>query len=191
MTRRDIPNLITLLRILLVPPFLFALFKGAYLTALALFFVAGASDGLDGFLAKRYDWGSRFGSIMDPIADKLLLVAAFLALTWLTLIPLWLTLVVLGRDVLIVAGATAYHFWVGHYRLDPAGLSKINTLVQIVLVLTVIITAATGSTPLGGLITHWLIYLTFATTVMSGIHYVALWGHRAFVTRRSMSSLHR
>ncbi len=88
MTRRDIPNLITLLRILLVPPFLFALWKGDYWVALALFLVAGASDGLDGFLAKRYDWGTRFGSILDPIADKLLLVGAFLALTWMGRIPL-------------------------------------------------------------------------------------------------------
>ncbi len=188
MTRRDIPNLITLLRIFLVPPFLYSLLNGYYLTALALFFVAGASDGLDGFLAKRYDWGSRFGSILDPIADKLLMVAAFLTLTWMGRIPLWLTIVVLGRDVLIVAGAVAYHFWIGQYQLAPASLSKFNTMAQIVLVLAVIISAANGSPPLGGLVTQWLIYLTFATTVVSGIHYTGLWGRRAIMARRAMSS---
>ncbi len=192
MTRRDIPNLITLLRILLVPPFLFALWKGDYWVALALFLVAGASDGLDGFLAKRYDWGTRFGSILDPIADKLLLVGAFLALTWMGRIPLWLAIVVLGRDVLIVLGAVAYHFWIGRYRLDPAGLSKINTLIQIVLVLVVIITAATGKTPVGEQLTTWLIYITMVTTVISGVHYTFVWGRRALMIKRSpLSKQHR
>ncbi|CAK0760380.1 cardiolipin synthase (CMP-forming) [Gammaproteobacteria bacterium] len=189
MTRRDIPNLITLLRILLVPPFLLALLKGDYSTALVLFFVAGASDGLDGFLAKRYGWSSRLGSILDPLADKLLLVAAFLSLTRVGLIPFWLTAVVLGRDVLIVAGAVAYHFWIGHYHLAPAGLSKINTLVQILLVLTVIITAGSGAIYLGEQMVQGLIYLTLATTVLSGAHYVILWGRRAIMVRRTVSTL--
>ena len=79
-----------------------------FFTALVLFAVAGFSDALDGFLAKHYHWESRLGSILDPLADKLLLVASFATLTWLGLIPYWLLWLVLGRDVLIVAGALAY-----------------------------------------------------------------------------------
>jgi len=188
-TYRDIPNLITLLRILLVPPFLFVLLGGHYSVALLLFLAAGLSDGLDGFLAKHYGWTSRLGSILDPLADKLLLMASFLSLTQLGLIPFWLTAVVLGRDVLIVVGAIIYHFFIGSFHLVPAILSKINTLVQILLVLVVIITAGAEQTYLGEWMVQGLICLTLGTTVLSGAHYVALWGQRAIIARHAALTL--
>ncbi len=182
MTRRDIPNLLTVLRILLVPPFALALVDGRYNLALMLFLLAGASDGLDGFLAKRYGWTSRLGSILDPLADKLLLITSFLVLAWLELLPGWLAWAVLGRDVAIVAGALAYHWYFGRYDLAPAAISKVNTLVQIVLVVATITAAGPFSLIAMGVPT--LVYLALATTLASGIHYVITWSQRALASRR-------
>ncbi|CAK0740437.1 CDP-alcohol phosphatidyltransferase [Gammaproteobacteria bacterium] len=173
MTRRDLPNFITFVRILLTIPFLLALLEGKEGIALLLFLVAGASDGLDGFLAKRYGWTSRLGSILDPLADKALLVSAFVVLTYLGRIPYWLTVLVFSRDILIVAGATAYHFLIGHYRLLPAKSSKINTLFQITLVLAIM-----GKDWIGEY-TQPLVYLTAVTTVFSGVQYIFSWGYKA------------
>src|SRR5690606_4985135 len=125
-----IPNLISVLRIILVIPVVWALIAGDFFTALVLFSVAGFSDALDGFLAKHYHWQSRLGSILDPLADKLLLVASFATLTWLGLLPYWLLWMVLGRDVLIVVGALAYHYIVGKFELLPLWSSKVNTAFQ-------------------------------------------------------------
>lgn len=90
MKPHDIPNVITAFRFLLVPPVVILLLQERFTAALIVFGVAGFSDGLDGFLAKRYDWRSRLGSILDPLADKLLLVSSFVTLGWLGLIPAWL-----------------------------------------------------------------------------------------------------
>lgn len=154
-----------------------------FFTALVLFAVAGFSDALDGFLAKHYHWESRLGSILDPLADKLLLVASFATLTWLGLIPYWLLWLVLGRDVLIVAGALAYHYIVGKFELLPLWSSKINTALQIGLVLLIIFQQ------------HWLfdaqylitimIWFVVASIIYSGSEYLSVWGLRAWKTTRN------
>ena len=90
MNRSDIPNIISMLRIILVIPTVMLLLNERYGQALILFAVAGASDGLDGYIAKRYHYVSRLGTILDPLADKLLLVCTYLALGWLGLLPAWL-----------------------------------------------------------------------------------------------------
>ena len=105
MNARDIPNIISVLRIVLVVPIIVLMLEQQFAAALLLFFVAGLSDGLDGYLAKRNNWGSRLGSILDPLADKLLLISSYVALGWLGLIPVWLVAVVLIRDIVIVSGA--------------------------------------------------------------------------------------
>ena len=174
----QLPNLISLLRIVLVIPVVWALVAADFFTALVLFAVAGFSDALDGFLAKHYHWESRLGSILDPLADKLLLVASFATLTWLDLLPHWLLWLVLGRDVLIVAGALAYHYLVGKFELLPLWSSKINTALQIGLVLLVIFQQQ-------GLFDaqHWItimIWLVVASIVNSGSEYLIVWGVRAW-----------
>lgn len=177
MTRRDIPNLITLLRILMVPPFVWLLLEGRHGQALALFFLAGFSDGLDGFLAKRYGWTSRLGGLLDPLADKLLLLSAFLTLGYLGLLPVYLVGLVLLRDVVIVSGAIAYHFRVARLDADPSWVSKVNTVLQIALVLLVILNQVY---PL--LAPFWLWTLesmVVLATVWSGLDYVWTWGQRA------------
>lgn len=162
-----------------MPFFWFSLKERHFPTALILFLIAGISDGLDGLLAKHYGWTSRLGSILDPLADKLLLVTAFISLAQIDLLPLWLSAAVLGRDIVIVTGAITYHFLIGHYHMSPLVIGKINTFMQIALVIAVIIAADTGTKYLApGLITG-LIYFTLATTILSGINYVMLWGWRA------------
>jgi len=177
MTRRDIPNIISVLRIMLTVPVVMLLIKERFGEALLLFAVAGASDGLDGYLAKRNGWESRLGSILDPVADKLLLVSSFLALSWLGLLPLWLVIVVLGRDVIILLGAVAYHFLIGDYDLRPTLVSKVNTFCQIVLVLATVLSLSLYPLPEWFLIR--LIDVVLATTVLSGIDYVWTWGRYA------------
>lgn len=153
-----------------------------YLTALVLFAAAGFSDALDGFLAKHYHWESRLGSILDPLADKLLLVASFAALTWLDLLPSWLLWLVLGRDVLIVVGALAYHYIVGKFELLPLWSSKINTALQIGLILLVIFQQQELLDA-----QHWVTIMTWlvvASIINSGSEYFIVWGLRAWKTSK-------
>lgn len=174
---RHIPNLITGLRILLVAPFLWALLEERYGTALLLFVIAGVSDALDGFLAKYFGWTSELGGLLDPIADKLLLMGAILALGWLNELPGWLVALVILRDLLIVCGAISYHMLIERLEAAPLMISKLNTLVQLMLVCAVIVHY--GMIPLPEILLTGLIALTAITTVWSGSAYVRQWSQRA------------
>jgi cardiolipin synthase len=176
---QDIPNLISIFRILLVIPVVSALLEYNFGLAMMLFAVAGASDGLDGFLAKHYHWESRLGSILDPLADKLLLVASFASLVWLELLPAWLFWLVLGRDIVIVFGGLAYHYFLGKYTLVPLWSSKANTLFQILLVLSVIIQHYAELEMTVGI--NLGIWLVVASVIISGMEYVIVWGRKAWL----------
>ncbi len=178
MDRRDIPNLITLLRMVLVLPIVWLLLHGFYIESLYLFALAGVSDGVDGFLAKHYGWESRLGSILDPLADKLLLVSTSVVLAWTGRIPLWLVAVIVLRDLLIVAGGTLYHYRIGVYDMSPSIVSKINTFTQISYVLCVIMVAAMGWPLERELMVASYVVLT--TTLLSGADYVWIWGWDAY-----------
>jgi cardiolipin synthase len=180
---RHIPNLITGLRILLVAPFLWSLLQEQYDAALLLFVIAGVSDALDGFLAKYFGWTSELGGILDPIADKLLLMGAILALGWLNELPGWLVGLVILRDLIIVSGAISYHFLIEHFAATPLMISKLNTLLQLILVCTVIIHY--GMKPMPSWLLTGLIYLTALITVWSGAAYVWQWGRRARFQKRN------
>ena len=173
----DIPNLISVLRIFLSIPVVWALLDHRFEIALWLFAVAGVSDGLDGYLAKRYGWQSELGGLLDPLADKVLLVSSFLSLGWLGFIPVWLVLLVVFRDLLIVTGALIYHFRIGRLVASPSLVSKLNTTVQIVLVLAVVLDRAL--IPLPPLLLEGLIWFTLVTTLGSGIGYVLEWSRKA------------
>lgn len=180
---RHLPNLITGLRILLVAPFLWALLEERYSTALLLFIIAGVSDALDGFLAKYFGWTSELGGLLDPIADKLLLMGAILALGWLNELPGWLVALVILRDLLIVGGAVSYHLLIERFEAAPLMISKLNTLVQLILVCAVIVHY--GMIPLPNILLTGLIVLTALTTVWSGAAYIWQWSRRARSRRRS------
>ncbi len=183
MQTKDIPNLISILRIGITVQVVWGLLHEWYGVTLLLFAIAGLSDGLDGFLAKHYGWQSRLGGYLDPLADKVLLVSCFFALGWLGHIPYWLVAVVVFRDLLIVAGAVAYHFQVSRLDAAPSLISKLNTFMQIMLVLFVVLDK--GAMALPPELLEWLIWATFATTVMSGVGYVWVWSRRAAINSDS------
>lgn len=172
-----LPNLITGLRILLIPPFLWLLLQGQHGGALALFVLAGVSDGVDGYLAKHYGWRSRLGAVLDPLADKLLMLCACLALGWLGALPWWLVGMVLLRDGIIVAGALAYYRLFGACEMEPLRISKLNTVMQITLVLTVLLDLWHGV--VSPLLLDGLVWLVGALTLISGMAYVWIWSRRA------------
>lgn len=146
--------------------------------AFLLFAVAGISDGIDGFLAKRYRWQSRLGSILDPLADKVLLVASFAVLSYLQLVPWWVFLLVIGRDLIIVFGGLAYHRFVGQFDLLPLWSSKLNTVLQICLVLWVMLQQQWLPTLEG--LNAVLVWGVVISTVYSGLEYILVWGKRAW-----------
>lgn len=179
---KEIPNIISIGRIILVGPIVYYLIEENFTYAALLFALAGISDGLDGFLAKRYGWISHLGSILDPLADKLLLVSCYVVLGWQGLLPPWLVAAVIIRDVVIVVGAVLYHFKIETVKGLPLGISKVNTVAQIVLVITVIVHQGFFSLP--GAALRALVYLVLVTTVWSGVSYVWIWGRRALQVTR-------
>ncbi|MFO1399922.1 MAG: CDP-alcohol phosphatidyltransferase family protein [Steroidobacteraceae bacterium] len=174
---RHLPNIICLLRIGLIWPVVVSLHRGQYVPTLALFLLAAVSDGLDGYLAKRFRWTSELGRVLDPLADKLLLVAVFLVATWGGLVPRWLTVAAVTRDFLIGIGALAYRAGWGPLRGRPTYASKVNTLLQVVYVMLVVVRAEWGLPPAGVL--DALAWLTLATILLSGAGYVRQFTQRA------------
>lgn len=177
MTRRDIPNLITALRLLLLVPLVYLLLQQQFAAALVVFAVAGASDAADGFLARRYGWGSPLGAILDPLADKLLMATSYCLLGWLDLIPLWIVALVLGRDLIIVGGALVYSRLVERPEMAPSRISKFNTVAQIVFVLSVLLSLSGVALP-NLWIWGWATVMVVAT-LWSGGDYVWRWGNKA------------
>ncbi|HUJ53848.1 MAG TPA: CDP-alcohol phosphatidyltransferase family protein [Steroidobacteraceae bacterium] len=173
-----LPNLICLIRLLLIWPILTAMHAGHHLAALSLFIAAALSDGLDGYLAKRFDWTSALGKVLDPAADKLLLMCVFVEGGWLGLIPWWLTAAVVARAVMIGLGALIYRLWFGPLHGRPTVLSKVNTGAQLIFMMLVLLHAAFGLPPPALLGAGSLLVL--ATTVSSGVHYVLTFTRRAW-----------
>lgn len=178
MILHHLPNLISALRIVLVLPLAWFLLQHDFDIALLLVFIAGVSDALDGFLAKHYGWTSALGSVLDPLADKLLLVVTFLSLGYLALVPAWLVVAVLARDIVIVTGGVAYYVSIGRFDMAPTLVSKLNTLMQLVLAFGVILAQVFDFPRM------WMIeigvWIVLATTLLSGIDYVWTWGRSAW-----------
>lgn len=183
MSLRQLPNLICLARIGLVIPVAWSLTEGEFVRTLWLFAIAAASDGLDGFLAKRFGWTTELGRVLDPLADKLLLVTVFIVLAVTGHTPLWLTVIVVARDVVIAAGALAFKWLFGPVRGHPTVISKINTGVQLLYVLALVAHLGLGAPP-----TAWVLALgatVFVTTMVSGIDYVITYSRRAAAVARA------
>ncbi len=182
-----LPNLLCLLRLLLVYPVALGILRGEFPLVLALFALAAFTDGLDGFLAKTFRWTSELGRYLDPLADKVLLVTVYVCLSWVGLVPWWLTLTVLGRDLLIAGGAVTYRALIGRMHGRPTVPSKINTFCQVVFALTVLAHVAYGQPP------EWaftlLGALAFVSTVVSGIDYVLIYSRRAAKAARHRRSV--
>lgn len=177
MNKRYIPNAISIIRIIMVVPIAFCLWNENYLTALILFLVGGLSDGLDGFLARRYHWETKLGVILDPMGDKLMMLTAYLLLGWYALLPWWLVALVIGRDLIIVIGTLLYRRVIGEAKLKPLFISKLNTAVQIVLVLLVMLSQVIS---IPALVTESFIWIVVVTTLLSGYAYINEWGRRSW-----------
>lgn len=179
---RWIPNALTFMRMVLIIPFAGALLEGSYRLSLLIFLVAAVSDAVDGFLARYFNWRTRLGAIADPLADKALLLTAYLMLTLTGILPMWLFALVLGRDLVIVGGALAFHYGVGKFDMAPSVPGKINTLIQIVVALAIIVLMA--GWPMQSWVMGAGIWLVAASAIVSGGHYVLVWGLRAWRAKR-------
>jgi cardiolipin synthase len=183
MKMATVPNLICVLRMALTVPIVMLLVEGNYGLTLVLFAVAAASDGLDGYLAKTFGWTSELGKLLDPLADKLLLVSVFITLAWIGLVPVWLAAVAVTRDFVIGIGAGVYKWLFGPVDGRPTLPSKLNTLVQLLFVIVAVWRAAFTDFP------DWPVIalgaLTLVTTVISGLDYVATYLRKAIAVSRA------
>ena len=172
-----IPNLLSLLRMGLVPLFIIAVVNGDPGKALVIFLVAGVTDGLDGFIARFWDQKSPLGAYLDPIADKLLLTSAYVVLSIPSLnrgaqIPVWVTILVIARDVLIVVVTLVLYLAAGVRKFPPSLLSKINTSFQVSAVVLVLVACALPDLRSIELVADTAVYLTAGLTVASGLDYI-------------------
>ena len=179
---RHIPNVISSIRILLVAPIAVALAHHHLAATIVLFGVAALSDLADGFLAKRYGWQSDLGAVLDPAADKLLLVTVFITLAYLKLVPLWLMAAAVARDTIIVVGALLYRLWFGPLSVRPSVVSKFNTLCQAAFILAVVGREQFSFPP--AWVGSVLGALVFVTVTVSGIDYVLIYGRRALSLKK-------
>ena len=178
MSLRLLPNVLTIFRMIVVGPIMYTLLTDQFRLAFFLAMTAAASDLLDGYLARRFGWMTHWGGVLDPLADKLLLVSTTLTLAWLGHLPWWLVGLIVIRDLVIVIGGYYYHFRIARLATaTPTEFSKWNTLCQILLVVSVMLGLAFPSWT--GPWTTWLVYLTAAMTLASGIQYWVIWSKKA------------
>lgn len=183
---RHIPNALSVLRMLLVAPVAWLLSRGDYQSTLWLFGFAAATDGLDGFLAKRCGWTSELGKTLDPLADKILLVGVFITLAAMGVVPVWLAAAAVGRDVTITVGAITYKALHGDPQGRPTAISKVNTLCQILYLLLVVGSHAANASPHVAVTVMGA--LVFVTTMVSGIDYVLTYSRKAKDAWRNRSA---
>ena len=173
---RYIPNIITSTRIFFVPCLIWMLFQHQFERSLILVLIMGLSDALDGFLARYYSWKTTLGAYLDPIADKLMLLSAFVAFAVLGWVPWWLSAIVVARDVILLIGAVYYHLTTRQLSMEPLLISKVNTFAQIILAVSLIYSQV-GS--LHTQLLNALMTIVVCTTVTSGMRYVVEWSRRA------------
>ena len=169
----NVPNLITLTRLMSVPLMIWLIVSERFGAAFCVFAGAGVSDALDGFIAKRFDSRTRLGALLDPAADKALLSSVFVALGIAELLPDWLVILVVFRDVTIIGGFILLQNIAAPRNFDPLYISKLNTLLQIALVGYVLGRLGVGLPD--GFLTDILVWLTAGTTVLSGMSYLVRW----------------
>lgn len=182
MNPRHLPNALTILRLAMAPALPWLLAIGETRAALWVALVAGLSDALDGWLAKRFGWQSRLGSLLDPLADKLMLGLGALGLWLAGALPGWLLLLIAGRDVVIVAGAIAWWRLAGPFDGAPSLLSKGTTVAQVLLVLAGLLGLA-GVLPMP--LPAAALAAVAALTLASGLDYVIRYGVRAWRHERT------
>lgn len=170
----NIPNLLTISRILLTPVFIMAFVNGRMDLAWLIFLFAGVTDALDGFLARVFRQRTQLGAMLDPLADKILLVTSFICLAVKGWIPSWLSILAVSRDIIIVGGLAVLNFWGVDVkrRIRPTFVSKFNTAAQIGLIFMLMLEKTFGNG-----FDIWvdrLMFLVAGLTLISGIHYIVM-----------------
>jgi cardiolipin synthase len=171
----NLPNLITLGRLLSVPAAIWLVLSDELAAAFWLFVAAGLSDAVDGFIAKRFDQRSRLGALLDPIADKALLVSMYVTLGLAAHLPAWLVILVVFRDALIIGGFLLVAALAQPMRWEPLAVSKLNTALQIALIAIVLAQLGLGLAVADFGLRKALIYAVAATTIVSGAGYLVRW----------------
>ncbi|MGD8228165.1 MAG: CDP-alcohol phosphatidyltransferase family protein [Desulfobacteraceae bacterium] len=167
-----VPNLITTIRIILAPVFVIYLINDEFLPALIVFLLCAVSDGLDGMVARLMNQRSKLGAYLDPLADKLLLVAAFVTLSVRGYLPAWLTVLVFSRDTIILLGVLVLFLNRMEFSIKPTPISKINTWLQFITILAVL---SQAYVPSFTKFYPYIFYLTGLLTISSGLHYMHNW----------------
>jgi len=174
-----LPNLISLARLLAVPLAIWLILKDRYGTAFWVFAAAGASDALDGFIAKQFGLRTVLGGFLDPLADKALLMSVYVALGYRDQVDTWLVILIVSRDVLIIGGAILYQTVTQSLTMQPLLVSKVNTAAQIALAILLLgklgFDVADSYDIIGA-----MVHVVAASTLLSGGAYVAIWGWRIF-----------
>ncbi len=171
--------MLTLSRILITPFLVFMILEQQALLALTVFIFAGLTDMLDGLWAKRFHQETDIGALLDPIADKLLLISCIVVLFGIGHVPLFLFLAVVFRDVIIIVGAIAYELVTHRLKMEPSWFSKATTVMQLVYTAVVLLNMAT---PVPSMLVDITVWLTFGLTCISGLHYMITWTLKAMRT---------
>lgn len=178
----NIPNILTLARIVITPVIVYAILTGEAVMALVLMIAAGVTDMIDGAIARYFNQRTTVGAYLDPLADKLMLISAFVTLFIVDMVPLFLFLAVVFRDAVIVVGAVAYEMVTHQLKMEPSLISKATTFMQIVYVVTLLLHMAF---PINEQWIQGTLWVTFVVTCISGLHYMLVW------TRKASSEEHR
>lgn len=167
----NIPNSLTILRILLIPCYIGLLVYGRFDQALIVLIVAGLTDALDGAIARVMNQHTRLGAVLDPLADKLLLTSGFITLSMIHLIPSWVTILVVSRDLILMLGTAVAHFTESHVDITPTFLGKGTTLLQLSYIVTVIFLSSRHIN-LSPMVMLSLLFGMVSFTLLSGLHYL-------------------
>lgn len=165
----NLPNGLTIFRILLIPVFIILLVYQKYTMALIVFGVAGLTDALDGLIARIWDQRTRLGTYLDPLADKLLLTSSFVTFAAIQVVPVWSTIVVASRDVILMLGTTILYVVIGRMEVQPSWLGKGTTVIQLIYILAVQISLVADRDPED---LFPLLVVVIVATVVSGLHYI-------------------
>ncbi|MDX2319390.1 MAG: CDP-alcohol phosphatidyltransferase family protein [Moritella sp.] len=181
---KQLPNALTTLRLLLAAPICLLILDENYSAVLWIALIAGISDAVDGWLARKLNIESRYGSIVDPLSDKVMLISSYLAFAVVGLVPWWVAVIIVARDAVIVSGALVYYGLFGRYEVAPSIWGKTSTTVQIVFALMLLTQQVYPVLPtLSFQIGLWLLIFM---TIVSGCHYVYIWGCKALSQQNHM-----
>lgn len=186
----QIPNIISVLRLFLIVPIAYGILYAHWVFVLIILIIGGLTDLIDGYVARRFEWTSRFGEIVDPIADKVTFGGTCVLLTLEGFWPVWLLSIVLAREGVILGGAAAYKLLFKHLDIEPTVLSKVNTIVLVSVIVLVVVTQIDFAYQnLAVTLVDWEGFgLVALLSIASGIDYVRLWGQRAYEENKRKDS---